>query len=123
MNILTSRTDQDRNSILFVSHNNKSNSDAIFKFLKEKFQIIVEEEEMEEFLNNLFYLGVLSGENIYNAKDTPLYGINLTPVIKKINAESIKDTYEVTQYPTLIKDSNMDIFLSASLFMLISYLA
>ncbi len=123
MHVLTCKDDiSDRQSALFIQHNELLDNDAIFKFLKDKFKIIVNEDEKMDFLNNLFYLGELADSSKPNPV-VALYGINITPFVKNINAESLKGLYEITPYPNLIKDSNIDMNLAASLFMLISYLA
>jgi len=124
MHVLTCKDDIiDRSSVLFILHPEKADSEAVFKFLKDKFKISIKEDDKMDFLNNLFYLGELASTQENTSNIIPLYGINITSFIKNINAESLKDLYEVTPYPNLVKDANLDINLAASLFMLVSYLA
>ncbi len=124
MHVLTCKdTIIDRSSVLFILHPEKADSDAVFKFLKDRFKISIKEEDKMDFLNNLFYLGELATTREDSPEIIPLYGINVTSIIKKINPKALKDLYEVTPYPNLVKDANVDTNLAASLFMLVSYLA
>ena len=126
MSVLTTKkSDKEMSSVMFLEGVEASDTESIYKFLREGFRIIVDEDKKTEFLDNLFFLGDYGSDaELFNSKDrVPLYGLNLTNITNKMQGKAIEKIFDVEPYANLVKDANIDVFMSAGLFMLISYLA